>query len=83
MVGWHHQLNGYEFQQTLGDKEGQGSLVCCTRWGHREPDMTEGLNNKYDILQTTIIHPLYLSLWHFITISVSVPSLLHRKTPDS
>ena len=43
----------------------------------------EGLNNKYDILQTTAIHPLYLSLWHFITISVSVPSLLHRKTPDS
>ena len=37
MVGWHHQLNGHEFDQTLGDSEGQGSLVvCCSPWGHKE-----------------------------------------------
>ena len=35
MVGWHHQLNGHEFEQTLGDSEGQGSLVCCSSWGYR------------------------------------------------
>ena len=35
MVGWHHQLNGHEFEQTLGDGEGQGSLVCCSPWGHK------------------------------------------------
>ena len=35
MVGWHHRLNGHEFEQTLGDSEGQGSLVCCSPWGHR------------------------------------------------
>ena len=35
MVGWHHQLNGHEFAQTLGDSEGQGSLVCCSPWAHR------------------------------------------------
>ena len=35
MVGWHHQLNGHEFEQTLGDGEGQGSLVCCSPWGCR------------------------------------------------
>jgi len=35
MVGWHYQLNGHEFEQTLGDSEGQGSLVCCRPWGHR------------------------------------------------
>ena len=35
MVGWHHQLNGYEFEQALGDSEGQGSLECCGPWGHR------------------------------------------------
>ena len=35
MVGWHHQHNGHEFEQTLGDSEGQGSLLCCTPWGHR------------------------------------------------
>ena len=35
MVGWHHWLNGHEFEQTQGDGEGQGSLACCSRWGHR------------------------------------------------
>ena len=35
MAGWHHWLNGHEFEQTLGDREGQGSLVCCNPWGHR------------------------------------------------
>ena len=35
MVGWHHQLNGYEFEQTLGDSEGQGSLACCSSWSHK------------------------------------------------
>ena len=35
MVGWHHRLNGYEFEQTLGDDEGQVSLACCSLWGHR------------------------------------------------
>ena len=41
---WHHRLNGHEFEQTLGDNEGQGSLVCCSPWGHKESDMTEWLN---------------------------------------
>ena len=35
MVGWHHRLSGHEFEQTLGDSEGQGSLVCCSPWGHK------------------------------------------------
>ena len=42
----HHQLNGYEFDQTLGDGEGQGSLVCCSPWGGKESDTTERLNNN-------------------------------------
>ena len=46
MVGWHHQLNGHEFEQTVGDSEGQGSLVCCSSWGHKESDTTERLNNS-------------------------------------
>ena len=33
MVGWHHQLNAHEFEQTLGDSAGQGSLECCSAWG--------------------------------------------------
>ena len=41
MVGWHHRLNGREFEQTLGVGDGQGNLVCCSPWGHKELDMTE------------------------------------------
>ena len=41
MVGWHHQLNGHEFEQTLGDGEGQGSLACYNPCGRKEQDMTE------------------------------------------
>ena len=40
MVGWHHQLNGHETEQTLEDSEGQGSLACCCPWGCKESDMT-------------------------------------------
>ena len=46
MVGWHHRFNGHEFEQTLGDSEGQGSLACCSPWGHKESDMTEQLKNE-------------------------------------
>ena len=46
MVGETHQLNGHEFEQTLGDGEGQGGLVCCSPWGHKESDTTERLNDK-------------------------------------
>ena len=41
VVGWHHQLNGHEIEQTLGDSEGPGSLACCSPWGHKELDMPE------------------------------------------
>ena len=41
MVGWHHRLNGHEFEQALGNGEGQGSLACCSPCGHKERDMTE------------------------------------------
>ena len=44
MVGWHHQLNGREFEQTPGDDEGQGSLASCSPWGCKELDTTERLN---------------------------------------
>ena len=41
MVGWHHCLSGHEFEQTLGDVEGQGRLACGSPWGHEELDATE------------------------------------------
>ena len=56
MAGWHHRLNGHEFEQTLGDSEGQRSLACCSPWGQKESDMTEhtterlnSSNNKYSV----------------------------------
>ena len=44
MVGWHHRLNGYEFEVVPGAGDGQGSLVCCGLWGHKDSDTTEQLN---------------------------------------
>ena len=44
MVGWHHRLDGHEFEQALGVGNGQGGLACSSPWGHKEPDPTEGLN---------------------------------------
>ena len=44
MVGWHHQLKGHEFEQAPGVGDGQGSLACCSPWGHKESDTTEQLN---------------------------------------
>ena len=54
MTGWHHQLDGHEFEQTPRDCEGRGSLVCCSPWGHKELDETERLNND-------ILYPLLAS----------------------
>ena len=52
VVGWHHRHNEHEFEQTLRDGEGQGSLACCSPWGRKESDTTEGMNNK-NIQQVT------------------------------
>ena len=62
MLGWHHQLNGHEFEQALRVGDGQGSLVCCSPWGFKELDMAEQLNwtensimdkyiSKYSVVQ--------------------------------
>ena len=46
MVGWHHQLNGHEFEQASGVGDGQGSLACCSAWYCKESDTTESLNKN-------------------------------------
>ena len=63
MVGWYHQLNGHESEQTPGDYEGQGSLACCSPWSHQELDTTEQLsinnnNNAYNYWLLVTI-PIY------------------------
>ena len=60
MTGWHHRLNEREFEQTLGDGEGQGSLVCCSPSGYKESDMTERLNNNKTSYTYICIH-VYVS----------------------
>ena len=47
MVGWHHQLKGREFEPTMGDSKGKGSLVCYIPWGHKELDTTETEQQKF------------------------------------
>ena len=59
MVGEHHQLNGREFEQALGDGEGQGSLMCCSPWGHKELDTPERLKNK--MLKISSTYSMYLA----------------------
>ena len=46
MAGWHHRLDGHEFEQTPGESEGQGSLVWCSPWGHKASDTTGRLSNN-------------------------------------
>ena len=55
MVRWHHQLNGYEFEQAPGDGEGQRSLACCSAWGHKE--------SLFTCLSTWAAHHVYLFTW--------------------
>ena len=55
MVGWYHRLNGHEFEQALGNGEGQGSLVCCSPWGCKESDMTEQLNNNKPSQRVSVV----------------------------
>ena len=55
MVGWHHRLNGHEFEQTLGDGEGQRSLTCCSPWSHKESDKTYPLNNDWTSVSSLLL----------------------------
>ena len=66
MAGWHHWLNGHEFEQDLGDGKGQGSLVCFSPWGHKESDTTEWLNNPRWQMSGL---PLDLELLYMVTVT--------------
>ena len=62
-VGWHHWLNGHDFEQILGDTEGPGSLSCCSPWSCKESDMAEWLNNKNnDVYQFCCLNKLLFLL---------------------
>ena len=59
MAGWHHRLDGREFEWTLGVGDGQGSLACCDSWGHKESDTTEQLNWT-ELVPSGLLHCLSL-----------------------
>ena len=70
MVGWHHWLNGHEFEWTPGVGDGQGGLACCDSWGYKESDMTEWLN--WD-------HTVFACVW-LISFSMLAFRLIHVVT---
>ena len=69
MVGWHHQLNGYEFESTLGIGDGQGGLSCCSPWGHKELDATEQLNSTELNIPFPELITFYLSIIYCVALS--------------
>ena len=79
MVEWHHQLDGHEIEETLGVGDGQGSLVCCRLWGHKESDTTEWLNWTRYLQGVDILYLIYPSSFSS-SISPSLHVLTLRKT---
>ena len=89
MVGWHHRLDGHEFEQALRVGERQGSLECCSPWGHKEADTTEQLNwtepygKLYENWQVTFLHlqlgasgtVLSLSFWLHWAVHLTQPCI--------
>ena len=75
MIRYHHQLNGHEFEQTLGDSEGQRSLMCYSRRDHKESDMTSLQNNS----NNSCFHLCFGSSWNSSTLATSCEELTHWK----
>ena len=82
MVGWHHRLNGHEFEQTLRDSGGQGSLACFSPWGQKQSDTT-WRPNKNSILPTVSILLGYLELpqQRFFLCQLILSSICFPRTP--
>ena len=76
MVRWHHQLNGHELEQTLGDSKGQESLVYCSPWDRKESNMTLQLNNNsYNSSISNYVKYLLKLCWNLLIISTNYSSL--------
>ena len=58
MAGWHHGLDGHEFGRSPGVSDGQGGLVCCDSWGHKESDTTERLKLTEQALYVMVLSPV-------------------------
>ena len=85
MVGWNTRLNGHNFEQALGDGEGQGSLVFCSPWGCKESDMTSGwattIYRVPSIVNDVLIPPFQSLCLYFsclITLAKTVNTMLNK-----
>ena len=76
MVGWHHQLDGHEFEQALGDGEGQGSLTCCSPWGRKELDTTEWLNKLQRLAISQVHRNFFVKYYRFASLGNGRPGLI-------
>ena len=74
MAGWHHWLDGHEFEWTPGVGDGQGSLACCDSWRCKESDMTERLKWRTDLMYTTSEQ----IIWEFFHVSTYFALLLQE-----
>ena len=77
MVGRHYRLNGHEFEQALGDGEEQGTLACCSPWGHKESNRTERLNNSNRMSDVNKIIGLIGSTSFIIPALKTIPNALN------
>ena len=76
MVGWHHQFNEHEFEQTLGDGKGQGSLACCSPWGSQR--IKHNLVTKQH--QAATVYKYYIYAYMFIDMFICAHLCLHTYT---
>ena len=67
MVGWHHRLDGHEFEQTLGDSEGQGSLACCSPWGSQKVRHDLVTEQQLTLMEDSYMSSTRLTAWHLPT----------------
>ena len=66
MIGWHHRLNAHEFEQALGDGEGQGSLLCFSPWSLKESDMIQRLNNNNNSFLCVGVCPMCIQYKQYV-----------------
>ena len=77
IIGWHHWLDGHEFEQTLGDSEGQGSLVCCSLWGCKESDTTEQVSIHVNTIIRLITQVRVISVLAVLTFCAGEFFVMH------
>ena len=77
MVGWHHRLNGHEFEWILGVGDGQGGLACCSPWSFRESDMTGWMNTTSSSNGVSVANVVVLTCYRTVPLGDKLRVLLY------